>query len=241
MSIRLGNLSVLVLSFVFYSVSAVAADVALHLPGRAEARLDQAITLRGTLHSAGTFSGMVALSADMAELSKASPDISIVMTPATATLSAGVATDVSFKVTITTTASSHSFQALPVQVSAKASDGSAPLIQTVLLTVDPVYEINLTGGAAPEGWSSPMSLNMPKHDPAVTIRFVNLDTKSTHTIHGEGAIPHQDTDSPMAAATADHAGGIYEVTVPTGDPVSGQYRCHDHEEEAMLRTINFNN
>ena len=221
MSNRLRNLSVLVLSIAFFSTSALAADVALHLPGRAEARLDQVITLSGSLHTAGTFSGTIALSAETAALSKASPDISFSVTP--------------------TTASSHSFQALPVQVSAKASDDSAPMTQTVLLTVDPVYEINLTGGAAPEGWSSPMTLSMPKHDPAVTIRFVNLDTKSTHTIHGEGAIPHQDTDSPMAAATASAAGGVYEITVPMGDPVQGQYRCHDHEDESMLRTINFNN
>lgn len=241
MSNRLGNLSVLVLSIAFFSTNAFAADVALHLPGRAEARLDQVVTLSGSLHTAGTFSGTIALSVETAALSKASPDISFSVTPATATLTAGAASDIPFHVTISTTASSHSFQALPVQVSAKASDNSTPLTQTVLLTVDPVYEIDLTGGPAPEGWSSPMTLSMPKHDPAVTVRFVNLDTKSTHTIHGEGAIPHQDTDNPLAAATASAPGGVYEITVPMGDPVQGQYRCHDHEDESMLRTINFNN
>jgi hypothetical protein len=225
----------------FFSIGAFASDLALRIPATLESRLDQTQVFNSTLHTSGKVSGAVSLSVNDSALLKISSDISVSISPAAVTLVPGVATDIPLKVTVTTTASSHSFQNIPVDFVANLAGASTPSVETVFVTVDPVYEIYLTGGPAPEGWNSPMTLTMPKHTPATTIRFVNLDTVSTHTIHGEGAIPHQDTTVPLAKATPGHPGGIYEIQVPTGDPVIGSYRCHDHEDDSMLRSISFNN
>ena len=221
----------------FSASGAVADSLNLQIPAQAELRLGDTVSLNGSIHAPAGFKGNISLSADVSKV-----DASVAITPNVITVPASAgATDLPFKIQFQTAAESHSFKGMPIQLTAQTDGNPAPLVQTLLLTVNPVYEIDLTGGPAPEGWSSPQAIVMPKHDGGVTIRFVNLDTKSTHTIHGEGAIPHQDTDTPMAAATADHAGGVYEITVPAGDPTSGSYRCHDHESEDMLRSISFNN
>lgn len=237
MSIR----PILFLGCALVSLNAWAGNISLQLPGAAEMHLDQAITLKGAIHTDGSVSGVLNLSAVVPPSVQIPNDAKFKISPSSVTLKAGTPADVPFMLMVVTTPSSHSFSGLQISVGAESPDHVTSISQNISLTVDPIYEIDLTGGPAPEGWSSPMTLTMPKHDPAVTIRFVNKDTKSTHTIHGEGAIPHQDTDNPMAAATADHDGGVYEITVPTGDPVMGYYRCHDHEDDSMLRTISFNN
>jgi hypothetical protein len=219
---------------------AMADSIAFHAPGRAEMQLDQTTTLRGVVQIPAGFTGDVALSADTSALPQGASEVSLMVTPATMHVAQAntAMTEIPVQITVRSQAESHSFKGSMINLTAKAKGSSSS--QSIALTVDAIYEIDLTGGAAPEGWSSPITLNMPKHDGGVTINFVNMDTASTHTIHGEDAIPHQETD-PLAVATADHAGGVYTVNVPSGDPVSGEYRCHDHEDESMLRTINFNN
>jgi hypothetical protein len=220
--------------------SAFASSITIQTPKKAEIQLNQSMTLKSSLQVPAGFVGDILISTDASALPQGTAETSLAVTPevvhvATAHTSA---TEVPFQINIHSQGGSHSFKDLPVQVIAKA--GVVSSSQSVLVTVDAIYEIDLYGGNIPEGWSSPMSLAMPKHDGGVTIRFVNLDTASTHTIHGEDAIPHQETD-PLAVATAGHPGGVYEINVPSGDPISGEYRCHDHETEDMLRTISFNN
>jgi hypothetical protein len=222
------------------STAAFADSVVFHTPGRAEMQLDQTTMLRGVTQIPAGFTGDVTFSADTSKLPQGPSEVSLVIAPATlhVTKANAAMTEIPVQIAVRSQAESHSFKAFPITITAKTKTDSSA--QTIDMTVDAIYEIDLTGGAAPEGWSSPFTLNMPKHDGGVTIRFVNMDTASTHTIHGEDAIPHQETD-PLVVATAGHAGGVYEITVPSGDPVSGEYRCHDHEDESMLRTINFNN
>jgi hypothetical protein len=222
------------------SGSALADTIAFHAPGRAEIQLDQTETLRGVVQIPAGFTGDVSLATDSSLLPQGAKEVSLMVTPTTVHVAkaSSAMTEIPVQIVIRSQAESHSFKALAVSVAAKAQ--STISIQSMALTVDAIYEIDLTGGTAPEGWSSPMTLEMPKHDGGLTINFVNMDTSSTHTIHGEDAIPHQEGD-PLAMATAGQPGGVYVVTIPSGDPVSGEYRCHDHEDETMLRTISFNN
>jgi hypothetical protein len=235
------TLSALILAALsFLATTALADSIAFHAPGRAEIQLDQTATVRGVVQVPAGFTGDITLSVDSSALPQGASEVALAIAPATlhvATANAAM-TEIPVQIAIRSQAESHSFKDLSVKVAAKAQGISS--VQAIAVTVDAVYEIDFNGGPAPEGWSSPMTLNFPKHDGGVTIRFVNMDLNDTHTVHGEDAIPHQETD-PLAKATADHAGGVYEITVPSGDPVSGEYRCHDHEDESMLRTINFNN
>ncbi len=220
--------------------TAFADSIAFHAPGRAEIQLDQTATVRGVVQVPAGFTGDVALSVDSSALPQGPSEVSLAVAPATLHIAQAntAMTEIPVQIAIRSQAESRSFKNLSVKIAAKAQGISA--VQTIAITVDAVYEIDFLGGPAPEGWSSPMTLNLPKHEGGVTIRFVNMDLNDTHTVHGEDAIPHQETP-PLAKATAGQPGGIYEVTVPNGDPVSGEYRCHDHEDESMLRTINFNN
>jgi hypothetical protein len=228
------------LSALLISGSAFADAIAFHAPGRAEIQLDQTATLRGVAQIPAGFTGDVTLATDSTALPQGANEVSVMITPAVlhVTTANSAMTEIPVQISIRSQAESHSFKALAVKVAAKTQGTTST--QSIALTVDAIYEIDLTGGNAPEGWSSPMTLVMPKHDGGLTINFVNLDTSSTHTIHGEDAIPHQEGD-PLAMATAGQAGGVYVVNIPSGDPVSGEYRCHDHEDETMLRTISFNN
>jgi hypothetical protein len=222
------------------SSSAFADSITVQAPKKAEIHLDQSAALKSVMQVPAGFSGDIGLSVDTSELPQGSTETTLTVTPEVlhVTKPHSLVTELPFQINIHSQPGSHSFKDLPVQVIAKA--GAVSSSQSMSVTVDAIYEIDLYGGNIPEGWNSPMTLAMPKHDGGVTIRFVNMDTVSTHTIHGEDAIPHQETD-PLAVATAGHPGGVYEIHVPSGDPVSGEYRCHDHETEDMLRTISFNN
>jgi hypothetical protein len=228
------------LSALLLSGSALADAIAFHAPGRAEIALDQTAVLRGVVQIPAGFTGDVKFATDSAALPQGTKEVSVLVTPAILHMTTAntAMTEIPVQISIRSQAESHSFKALAIKIAAKAQGATS--MQSITLTVDAVYEIDLTGGNAPEGWSSPMALVMPKHDGGLTINFVNMDTSSTHTIHGEDAIPHQETD-PLAVATATQPGGVYVVNIPSGDPVSGEYRCHDHEDETMLRTISFNN
>ena len=234
------KLAPIFLSVFLFAGFAQADSILVRAPKSAELQLDKTATLVGSLQVPAGFVGDIAISTDNSALPQGATEVAVAVTPAImhiATANAS-ATEIPFQINVRSQAGSHSFKGLPVQLIAKA--GATTSSQSIAVTVDAIYEIDLTGGKAPEGWSSPMTLAMPKHDGGVTIRFVNMDTMSTHTIHGEDAIPHQETD-PLAVAVGNQPGGVYEVQVPSGDPVSGEYRCHDHETEDMLRTITFNN
>jgi len=222
------------------SGSAFADSITIQMPKKAEIHLDQSTTIKSMMEVPAGFSGDIMLSVDASALPQGSAETALTVTPEVihVTKPRSIVGMAPFQINIHSQPGSHSFKNLPVQVIAKA--GAVSSSQSMSVTVDAIYEIDLYGGNIPEGWSSPMTLAMPKHDGGVTIRFVNMDTVSTHTIHGEDAIPHQETD-PLAVATTGHPGGVYEIQVPSGDPVSGEYRCHDHETEDMLRTISFNN
>jgi hypothetical protein len=221
--------------------AAQASSMALNVPSNASLPLDRSLDVNASVHIPAGSIGSIGLSVDTSSLHATSTDVAVTVEPSTIQIPASAGDwDAPFKVHFHTLPGSHSFKSLPVKVIAQVSGNNPTLSQTLLLTVAAVYEIDLYGGKIPEGWSSPMTLSMPKHDGGVTINFVNLDTTNTHTIHGEEAIPHQEGD-PLAEATANGPGGVYTINVPSGDPVMGYYRCHDHETEDMLRSISFNN
>ena len=223
--------SVLALSLVTPSF-AMQTQVGITMSETARMHLGQTISVEGTLSVPADVEGKIALSTP--PISDIDTLISIEPKEVMITRSQQ-ASQVKFKVSFTTTEKSRSFTDMPMLVLVEPeSQPLEPSGHVLQLTVDPLYEIFLMGGGgSAEMWSSPMSLTFPPHDPALTVRFVNQDKAMAHTIHGEGAIPHQsDEMSPD--------GGFYEVKVLKGRPVMGKYRCHDHEDYDQLRTIQFN-
>ena len=112
----------------------------------------------------------------------------------------------------------------------------------VAYKINPIIEVDLHGGAAPEVYA-PMfsSLLVKPHVGGVTVRFINRDSDQTHIIHGQGAIPHQNTGTPLARANGNTPGGVYEVKVTsTTANLVGQFYCHSHESGAQARSLTFN-
>jgi len=113
----------------------------------------------------------------------------------------------------------------------------------VPLTVDPIYDVYLHGGA-PEVWDA-NAVGTPArfapHLGGLTINFHNLDTAATHIIHGNGIVTHQNTAQPLAKSPGGGAdGGVYSIRLTQTTPQTGSFYCHVHENNGLARTVMIN-
>jgi mono/diheme cytochrome c family protein len=187
---------------------------------------------------AGNYSGPVKIHAETDEISDIDPAgfVRIEVNPSQVTLVPGGKHTVTVNVSTDTMAPDFDLHLHLVA----AEDNSAPKEShlEIPLQVQPVYEVLIQGGAAPENWGLSGPVNFRKHTAGVTVRFINMDTESAHRVHSSGAIPHQDTT--MAAAVGTTPGGTYEKTVMPGSPTTATLYCHSHEGSAQAHTLNFN-
>ncbi|MBS1961934.1 MAG: hypothetical protein JST04_06945 [Bdellovibrionales bacterium] len=127
--------------------------------------------------------------------------------------------------------------------------------------VNPVYEIVINQGDAKNAvlWSTDLvnagtgvAAKQPQsfinHAAGITIRFINMDPKGPHIIHGSGLIPHQNTSTrlrSLAAGAVNPAGQTYidayeaKITSKTANG-SATYYLHDAESSAKGGKITFN-
>ena len=195
-----------------------------------------------TITAASDFSGEIDLSVDRSSIMAVSgqQDIVITLTPASVNLAAGASADIEVKVE--SLLSAPSFAMSQLKIVASASDDSALDAETNLgVQVRPVVTMRMFGGNVPaDRWDRPATINFRAHSQDLLIRFANMNTDSTHIVHGNGAIPHQNVGMPSdAAANAGEEGGVYEVTIDAND-TAGSYYYHDIENGNFRRFMNFN-
>lgn len=197
------------------------------------------------LSAANDYSGTLDLRVEADEIRAVDPVgfVAISVTPSQVVLSPGQTAQVN--VTLSTDTQAPSFNSR-FHVRATEAGGSQTAQTTgaeIPLKVNAVYEARMMGGAAPEQWSVPSTLAFRPHAGGLTVNFVNLDSAQTHIVHGNGAIPHGNTGTPMAKAVAGvpQPGGTYAVTVPAGTQRSGSFYCHSHEGGGSAKNVTFNN
>ncbi|MGE3974489.1 MAG: hypothetical protein AB7F59_08190 [Bdellovibrionales bacterium] len=137
---------------------------------------------------------------------------------------------------LTTAAGSPSFDNGFFLVNAKTVGKMEASQAQVALKVEAIYEVRLDANHA---WSTPRQAALRTHPNGVLFRVYNYDQSSEHLVHGAGAIPHAST--PLARATPERHGGVYEVRIPGNRPsFVGQYYCHNHETSQVGHNITFN-
>jgi len=193
------------------------------------------------LVAAGDFEGDVGLNIERT-------DLDLVDTKATVTtqlnmaqlhLSPGQTVSVPVMVASMTTAptvNSH-FRLIASRMGGPAATSSSD----VSLQIQPIYDVYLHGGAAPETWDANPPGTVTKfapHTAGVTINFYNMDTASTHIIHGAGVVPHQNTAQPLAKSPGGGvAGGLYTVKLTQTTALAGSFYCHVHEGSNVARQV----
>lgn len=195
-----------------------------------------------TLNAAPDFEGDVNLTIDRAMLDTIDTKarVGTQLNMATVHLTPGSSTSVPIMVTTNTQApdfSSH-FTVMATQMGGAASSSTTD----VPLQVEPIYDVFLHGGKAPETWDAAnpagTTTNFSSHTAGVTINYYNMDTASTHIIHGNGAVPHQNTATPLKVSPGGGvAGGLYTVQLTGTTVQNGSFYCHTHESSSVARAV----
>jgi hypothetical protein len=194
-----------------------------------------------SLVAASNFSGDVDLNIERTDLDKIDTRATITtqLGSATVHLTPGASVSIPVMVSAMTIApglSSH------FTITANAVGSSAPpTTGDVPLTIQPIYDVYLHGGAAPETWDANPPGFVTKfatQTGGVTVNYYNMDTASMHIIHGNGVIPHQNTAMPLAVSPGGGvAGGVYTVHLTSTTPTAGSFYCHTHESSASARQV----
>ena len=234
-------------------------NIAMGPNANAVVNLGQTITVPITITPQGSYRGNVSVTTFADELAAADPSgfVKISLDQASVSLAQGMPVQVNASISVDTQAPSFlpgSGMHFHVQ---GVDDTGAQLEIEVPLTVNAVYEIHLKGPAGAVETFMDLSGNVilggsttyiRHHAEGVQLKYVNYDENSQHIIHGDGGvIVHQNTTMPLAVATASGPGGIYMPpaigaytgNVP-GNPLTGLYYCHSHENSNQGRKITFN-
>jgi hypothetical protein len=223
---------------------AAADPVTLQLPADAQTvNLGTSRDIPITVTASADFDGTVSLGFDISELSQSSPDgkVEVSVTPQMLRLAPNQTKSATIQVKTDSMAPSFSSVKLGVNAQAVTPTTASVVSGPVLLTVQSIFEIRLSGGPEPEVWDSPKSVSFAPHAEGVLVRFINADTRDSHVIHSTGPIPHGDTGNPLQPAGAQgQDGGIYEYRVTGSQKMKDIYYCHVHEDGKEARTLLFN-
>jgi hypothetical protein len=226
---------------------AVAALFAAHLafaadPVSVQVPADEQVLHLGAKHSipvtvtaSQDFEGTVELAADLSDLAQPDPQghVKATVDPSMVQLTPGSRATVTLEVTTSSLAPTIPPRMLGVKAKAVSATGTTTLSRAFGVSVDAIFEIRLYGGPAPESWDSPLSVSFAPHAEGVLVRFINMDSSVSHTIHSSGPIPH--------GSAAIRPGGTYEYRVTGSQRMRDQYYCHDHENGGpATRTLLFN-
>ncbi len=217
----------------------------------AAANLGTSFTVPVTIQSTGTvaYSGMVNLSVAIPELGLVDTGRGITFSISPASVFVSNSTPGTATVTVNVTTMAPSFNASMFHIVATDSvDSTLVATVPVPLTVKAVYNVNVTGKAAPEAWSMPVggSVSFIPHTGGLVVNFNNTDMANTHIVHstngGSGPIMHQPTGSPMPVSKDGvSAGGTYTQTVAASTTMSNaQVWEHNLETATQARTMIFN-
>lgn len=188
--------------------------------------------LKATAQS--SFSGSMKISLDRSGLAVLDPSNDVVITPAEipANLVAGQSLefDVSVKTTSLARSGSGKFSFIAKPDSADYA-GSVKL--DFALGVNPLYEVLIMGrvnGQMVYDRGTALT-SFRSHVGGLTVRYLNADKLLEHTVHGSGAVNHQNAGNPLdiAGAAGPVAGGVYEIKImPSANASNGAYHCHIH-------------
>ncbi len=214
-----------------------------------------------TLHT-GNYSGSIQLSVENDEIKAIDPKSQIAVTINPSTINVAPNSNYNFTVHVEATQAAPDF-ALHYHVLAREASGSLRK-ETKLDTefaVNPIFEIFINAGNALNTvlWSTDLidpgtgvakkqDVAFSSHVGGVTVRFINMDPKGPHIVHGAGLIPHQNTGTrlrSLATGAVNPPGqtyiDAYEVKVTsTAANGSGGYYLHDAESSAKSGKISFN-
>jgi hypothetical protein len=173
---------------------------------------------------------LVNLSVDRSQIETlpCAADVEVVLNPSQVSVPANGSVAVSVKVTVYASAPSFSAKALKI-VASKAGDPSLKISRDMAMTVMPIYEYRMFGGADPaKRWDRPATVEFCKHSSPLEVKYINYDTTVGHVLHGSGSVPHGNTALPLAAASAvGQPGGVYSVMVSTTATATGTFYYHD--------------
>jgi hypothetical protein len=190
-----------------------------------------------TLQAPADFGGTKALlKIDRTELNTVDTEneVQITVTPGEVNIKAGETAQVTLQ--LNALVSAPSFENGFFKLNVETPETGEMAQAQVALKVPAIYEIGLYANHV---WSTPKEAMIRAHKNGVLVRVINFDQTSQHLLHGAGAIPHG--TQPMARATPDRHGGVYEFKVAFSQTSSrGLYYCHDHENSTVGHTIIFN-
>lgn len=210
--------------------------------------------------AAANFSGNLNISVNHPELNAIigtgpGADVLFSVLPTSLSLSPGETKNVT--VTINVKTFSRSFAGEHFHVSASAVGSALVNDNTVMLTVNPLYEVKLTsnGAGSPHVWMGPdnqpvavgSTIQIRQRTGGTALKFINYDTTVflpvggnndvLHRIHGDAGLPHSAANEGMIAAPQAGQPGPnpYQRQVTT----NAAYYCHQHESGAQARNIQF--
>jgi hypothetical protein len=128
---------------------------------------------------------------------------------------------------------------IPFTISAQSEGTRLPIMEAVL-TINPVYEITVSGDSKQHVWSAPADVSFAAHDEGLKIIFKSIDKVNIHRIHSNGGpITHQPGQLSVASDTME--GRTHDQTIlPTAGMSSSTYYCHEHGPLGEVRTLRFN-
>jgi hypothetical protein len=208
-----------------------AADLSFSTLSNQKVGLGATITQELTLNAGAGVSGDIKVDVDTSGLALSDPfkEVSVSLSPSVSTLQENGS--VKLLLTITTKTSAPSFAAGSFTL--HASVGGVETSEQVSLEVMPLYVVNVLNGTNGDPFtfdSTAGTVYFRPHAKGLVVEFHNLSSQAV-VIHGEGAIPHQDTESPMTPAVngalSDSGRYVIPAILPgAGSDLPGYYTIH---------------
>ena len=124
-------------------------------------------------------------------------------------------------------------------VAAGDNDESKEAVTNFSIMPEMRVEVRGVDGASMVWTPDLKDISFRSHADGLTLKFVNMEKNATNIIHGNGDIPHQPTNQPLAPAVGDEDGGTYNVTIADDDD-SGSFYSHSYEGGGQRRNVTFN-